>query len=259
MKKKLGPLELWQWAAIGAAAGVLVLLYMRRSGSAQAASVGATPADAQYDPSLGAIDPTTGLPYASGASGGVGDLSGGIGQNATPMSLADELNDFGMIVGLLSDLQGTVPAPATNTGAASTTDQPAQATGTQPASAAEPAPGFHKGHSKGHEYYLPGTGWVSQARFLAATVRGKVTKPKTNPGHIVTTRGGKSTARSTAPHTNGQHKHVAPPSHQRHEPTRHPSKPKAHIEHGAQRVAVSPPRKRAAAKKKPSKRRKVRR
>lgn len=260
MKKKLGPLEAWQWAAIGAAAGLLLLLYnRRRGGAAAAASTGSqTPADAQYD--VGPIDPTTGLPFSqegsggltSGGGGGGSDPLGGIVQNAAPMSLADELNDFGLIVGLLSQVQGLTPPPATDTSPASTTDQPAQSTGTQPTSKAEPAPGFHKDRKSktGRDYYLTGIGWVTKARYDIATGVTKLSKPKTNPGHIVTTKGGKQTARSTAPHTKGQHTTVAPPSHQLHPTTSHPSQPKAHIEHGNAPAAQHPARQNTATKKK---------
>jgi hypothetical protein len=45
---------------------------------------------------------------------------------------------------------------------------------TPPPAAAGVAAGFHAGHSRGHEYYLPGVGWVSADRFKAG--QGKKTQ-----------------------------------------------------------------------------------
>lgn len=61
MKRKLGPLKLWQWIAIGVALGVGVYLLRGREGTGEvpAESFGSTGTGA-----FGPIDPETGIPYA---------------------------------------------------------------------------------------------------------------------------------------------------------------------------------------------------
>jgi hypothetical protein len=206
LKKKLGPLPLWQWVLIGAVVGAGTILWRRGHPAAQAAqdvAAAATPSDAQYNP----IDPTTGLPVSGGVStgaaatdtGSVTDAyaaglaaGGGAGGGAT---LADLLSNFAQLEDLLTGLQeiGVGSAIETDHGAVQ------QQTGTKRAKPETPA-------------------------------KRKPAKKKTthagdkNPGHHVTDHGGRrKTPSSSAPHNPRQHHNVQPPAHQRHDPTKHPS------------------------------------
>lgn len=73
LKKKIGPLAVWQWAAI--VAGIVGLYLYQQRKAAAAAGPGYSPAD------YGQIDPNTGVPYAlegtgSGAFGPIDPNSG---------------------------------------------------------------------------------------------------------------------------------------------------------------------------------------
>lgn len=69
MKKKLGPLAVWQWALI--VGGLLGIYYLYKKKYAGAAGTSAT---TNTTPNAGVIDPTTGLPF-SGSTSGTSDLS----------------------------------------------------------------------------------------------------------------------------------------------------------------------------------------
>lgn len=224
MKKKLGPLQLWQWIAIGAVAGVGAILIRRHSANAGNAAATVTPADATYNP----IDPTTGLPYSGGISTGGGTGSTGA-PAAGPADFTDLLNNFGALEGLLAGLQQIVPPP----GAAQTTDpgHVSTQTGAAPAKKAKPKSNLER--AKARVTQGKGTAKTDATLLAAGYSRGQIAhakatgqplgKPK-NPGHHVTTHaGGRRTASSSAPHNSRQHTNVAPPSHQRHPPTEHHS------------------------------------
>jgi hypothetical protein len=191
LTRKLGPLPMWQWIAIGAALGGVILLYRRShpSGGAAVGAVGAAiPSDAQYNP----IDPTTGLPISGGFSTGPATDTGAAGAGSG--NLTDLLNNFGALEQLLAGLQEIQPGPAVDTNS----DTPKVQTGAKKAkkpakkkASAKRKPAKHAGHK--------------------------------NPGHHTISHGhGKKTASSSAPHNPRQHHNVQPPSHQKH-PTPHHS------------------------------------
>jgi hypothetical protein len=211
MKRKLGPLQLWQWLLIGAVVGVGTYFYTRNRAPAPAS---ATPSDAQFGP----IDPTTGLPFASGGAGGGAPLDPTA--VATPATnLPDLLAGFSQLEDLFAGMQSLIPTP----GAATDTsgDTVATATGAKKASKKKrPKEGDTRKIGRKKQYFWNGH-WHSAPKGAAHK---KVTHPgKKNPGHHVTHhKGGKKTAHATAPHNHRQHHNVAPPAHQRHHPTHHP-------------------------------------
>lgn len=73
MHKKLGPLELWQWAAIGVATGIIYYIYkVRQANNANAttAQTNTTPVDQQIRPyNTGLYAPTD--PLTQGTYGGM--------------------------------------------------------------------------------------------------------------------------------------------------------------------------------------------
>jgi hypothetical protein len=185
MKKKLGPLQLWQWLAIGVALGVGTYLYRR---SHPAATPLPLPADAAYNP----IDPTTGLPYAGGFTTGASTLDPGAAQ---PGSFADMLEQFQQLEDLLAGLQSLTPEPGPP--ADTTASTAAVATGAAATKKKKP-----KKKPK-HKRKPPQHGGNK------------------NPGHHTTSHGhGRKSPSSSAPHNGRQHHNVAPPAHQRH-PTTH--------------------------------------
>ncbi|HEX6461107.1 MAG TPA: hypothetical protein VF032_19480 [Thermoleophilaceae bacterium] len=218
MKKKLGPLQLWQWVAIGVAVGLGAYLWSRRSSSTSPGTL----AGSAFNP----IDPTTGLPVSGGVTtGGATDTTG------NPTSLQNELADLGAIEQLLAGLQSLQPLPPVG-------DQ----TNTDPGTVsvhtgAAPAPKPKSALEKAKERVARGVGGSKTINELLAAgySRGQIThalktrsplgKPKNHPaGHHVTHHaGGRKRAASTHPHNPRQHHNVAPPSHQRHHPTKHPS------------------------------------
>lgn len=199
LKKKLGPLALWQWVLIGAVVGAGTILWRRGHPAAAAArAAAATPSDAQYSP----IDPTTGLPISGGISTGAGAAQ--TGDVLAPAAdtgaagggtLADLLSNFAQLEDLLTGLQeiGVGGAIETDNGVVQ------QQTGTKRTKAKKPAK-------------------KKPARKKTTHAGDK------NPGHHVTDHGGrKKTPSSSAPHNPRQHHNVQPPAHQRHEPTKHQS------------------------------------
>lgn len=232
MHKKLGPLELWQWAAIGGVAGLVFLLW-RRHAAAAAAAPGTQPYDQASQDQLGPIDPTTGQPYALEAAGAQGKSLGnelqdlgaiealqagspGFGSGAGGAnSLTTSLEDLASIVGLMQAMQtsGLVPGPASNT---------------NPAPVSSPAPyGGHTGKIVG-----PGKGYIQIGPNMYIGYGGAIKTAKqagiANPGHSVSRGSGGHSASSSSPHNPRQHHNAAPPSHQRaprRHTTRHPRKP----------------------------------
>jgi hypothetical protein len=192
MKRKLGPLQLWQWILIGALVGGGTLLYRRsHPGAASDVASAALPSDAEYNP----IDPTTGMPFAGGVS------AGALGPTDTS---SDVLSPQDQFAGYLSNLESLMSLVA-----------PVDA---GPGDAVETDPGVVQTQ-------------VGTKKATKKPAKKKPAKKKktthagaSNPGHHVTKHGaGKKTAGSSAPHNRQQHKNVAPPSHQRHPATRHPS------------------------------------
>jgi hypothetical protein len=199
MKKKKPNRRVMYAVAAGA---VLALVFLMRSRS-QGAPAGVAGA---VDPS--ALDPSTGLPFGASFGGGTpattfadngaaaGQSLDYVGQALT--SLDSSIGQLAANQQQLGDYFASAPwqSSSTSTTTETTTtplaDAIAGASGilalaTQlapavakpaptPAAKAAPAPkpaattaGYHAGHSTGHEYYLPGTGWVSKARYTAAT------------------------------------------------------------------------------------------
>jgi hypothetical protein len=230
MKKKLGPLETWQWIAIAAAGAIAYYIYRQRHAAAAntAATTGLSPSPAT---DLGPIDPTTGQPFAlegaytAGAasvpqtpapSSPITSLPDQFNQNAGATSLQQELADLAAIQALQAN--AGQPAPTTSDMTAGQAGQNAISVFTSTAGAQLLA--IQKGQSSLNRQ-MQQVG--KQIKKLQQTIAHPATH-RANPGHIVTTHpGGKRTAASSAPATSQQHKNIAPPSHQRHNPIRHPS------------------------------------
>lgn len=244
MKRKLGPLQLWQWVLIGAVVGIGGVLYRRghpAAQSAQNAAAAALPSDAQYNP----ISPTTGMSTAGGVSTGASAddisrtreqlgitalgtqltaLEGQLNQLNQPTSMSSMLDNFGMLETLLSGLQDIHPASA---GPAVQTDQAAvqTQTGTKRATRVTKPKKVEKTKKREHAGH-------------------------TNPGHhVIDHGGGRKTPSSSAPHNARQHRNAQPPAHQRHDPTTHPSRhhPASHRTGAGQTPAAHPPAKREPA------------
>lgn len=240
MHKKLGPLEAWQWAAI--LAGLLLVYYeyeKSKTNAAAASTAGTSPTDTS-----GAIDPTTGIPYAdeigagagygaSGSGGGVGDS----GSTDSGTSLQQELSDLGAIEGLMGGLGGGLGLGGTgagglgDTGAGGTyTALPATFTPGTPAKTIFgrrpklPKPtvkggivigGRHTRPAAKKGYRIKGLG---HGNWEYTPIPKRKTRPANhkNPGHHVTLHvGGARVVSSSAPHSSQQHVNIAPPSHQR--------------------------------------------
>jgi hypothetical protein len=219
MKKKVGPLELWQWLAIGAALGVVYYVYKaRQNAAANTGGTTATPT-AGSATDLGPIDPTTGEPYSLEGGGG-GGTSSTAAQNSGPTSLAQELSDLQSIQGLMAGFQQIQPT----TGAGTTADdtgasEVAQATGT--------TTNVTKTVTLPSKQLKQITGRLNNLGGAVKKLTQQVEHPKNNPGHTVKTHaGGKKSASSSAPQNSRQHVNVAPPSHQRAPVTKHPTPPK---------------------------------
>lgn len=248
LKKKLGPLPLWQWVLIGAVVGVGSILY-RRGHPAAAAAAAVTPSDAQYNP----IDPTTGLPYSGGVSAGA--PAAVTGDVTAPQSLSDLLSGFGQLTDLLGQIQSLQPGPEIQADNGAVQEQ--TGAGGPGAVAKKKAGVFTQSEGKraGLNYIVQGGkrryestagkgdwgkgGVIKVASRTAA--KKKTAAAKKNPGHTTTKHGGgKKTPSSSAAHNARQHHNVRPPSHQRHAPTQHHSA--AHP--AAKRPAPKPPARR---------------
>lgn len=204
MKRKLGPLQLWQWILIGAVVGAGTYFYRRQhpaAAAAQDAAAAALPSDAAYNP----IDPTTGLPFAGGMSTGpaldaTGDVTttAGLGDGTGGGSLSDLLTNFGTLEDLLTGLTGLTgiaPGPETQTDQGAVQEQ----VGTKRAS-------------------------TKKAKKKTPKAKKTVHAGTKNPGHHITSHGhGRKTPSSSAPHNPRQHHNVRPPAHQRHPATQHHS------------------------------------
>jgi hypothetical protein len=242
LQRKLGPLALWQWIAIGAAAGLGIALW-RRSHGAQDVAAAVTPSDAQYNP----IDPTTGLPFAGGVSTGPATDTGTAGASG---NLQDLLNNFGALESLLAGLQQLQPVgPAIDTTGGDSDGSVAVQTGTTSAkkSPLERAKAALATGKLGpvNRQRLKAAGYTDKQIDLHLKSGTPLAKPQSqqhpkNPGHTVTHHGGgKKTPSSSAPHNPRQHVNQHPPSHQRHEPTKH---------HSAQHPAAKTPAPKKAPK-----------
>lgn len=214
MKKKLGPLQTYQWLAIGLAAGVLYYIYKaRQAAAAAAASTGGSPAQASDTTSLGPVDPTTGQPYALEALGGGSNNTAA--QNSGPTSLAQELSDLGSIETLLAGISQISPS----TGQTTTGTAGSQAISSFTGQAASDITQIRKTELTLSKQLAAVTKQVDKAKKAVSKATADA-KPTSNPGHTVTYHpDGKQTASSSAPHSSQQHKNVAPPTHQKH-PTR---------------------------------------
>lgn len=185
-----------------AAGAVLALVVLLRSRSAASAGVAGA-----IDPT--ATDPSTGLPYAAELSGAGAPAYGSTFSDNGAAASQSLDNVTSSLQGLDQDVQGLgsflASAPwqsTTSTSDTSTTTstpledaiagatsivalaqqlapavaKPSPTPAAKPAAKKAPAAtaaGFHSGHSRGHDYYLPGTGWVSKSRYTAATKKKK--------------------------------------------------------------------------------------
>lgn len=228
MKKKLGPLQTYQWLMIGAAIGVLYYIHKVRQQTASGPA-SSTPSQAAASTDLGPIDPTTGAPFALEGAYQQGAASAATGannanQNAGPTTLAQELGDLGMIETLITGLNQALPLPATDNSANTNAGQAGQAQVTQ-TMALEPSQ--FTAIASGLSTADKGIATINKTvtRIQKAVVH-RTTKPTSNPGHTVITHNtGKKSASSSAPANKRQQVNVAPPSHQRANPTSHPSAP----------------------------------
>lgn len=216
MHKKLGPLEAWQWAAI--LAGLLLVYYEYEKSKANSAATTSAAGTTSTDNS-GAIDPTTGLPYADEIGNGAG-LSGTGGAGSTGSStdggtsLQQELSDLSTIEGLMSGLGLGTGGSTSNTTVAG------GLSGSQTKTLNADLNKLNKTIGKDQSAISK-----LQKQVAKLTTAKKTTKPANhkNPGHHVTTHpGGKKTVSSSAPHNARQHTNIAPPSHQR--APQHPKK-----------------------------------
>lgn len=208
MHKKLGPLETWQWAAI--LAGLLLAYYEYEKHNAN--STATTPPASSTDTS-GAIDPTTGVPYAdelNGTGGAIGS-SGSTGSTGSSTdsgaSLQQELSDLGAIEQLMSGLGLGTGGSTTNTTVAS------GLSGNQTKTLNADLNKLNK--TIGKDQSTIGKLQKEIAKFTAGK---RTTKHggHRNPGHTITTHGdGRKSASSSAPHNARQHHNIAPPAHQR--------------------------------------------
>jgi hypothetical protein len=222
MKRKLGPLQLWQWILIGALVGGGTLLYRRGHPAALAAADAASaalPSDAAYNP----IDPTTGLPFAGGIS------AGALGPTDTSSDVLSPQDQFAGYLSNLESLMSLVAPVDAGTGDAVATDPAVVQT--------------QVGTSKAKK---------KPAKKKPAKKKKTTHAGNSNPGHHVTKHGaGKKTPSSSAPHNRQQHKNVAPPSHQRHPATKHHSAGHLQARKGAGRgnvPTVHPPAKKPRAR-----------
>lgn len=167
--KKVPP-KVW---AIAVGGGVILFVAFRHSSNAadanstppvvnDAASLQGSPGvyDASAVPGVyptgsgqGALAPVDfGLPTATDGAPAVDDLTTGVG---TPDAVA--ANGSGVLT--LNIVSSNPPATASPTGPDKVVKTVA------------PKRGFHTGHNKGHDFFLPGVGWVSKAKYDAANNR----------------------------------------------------------------------------------------
>jgi hypothetical protein len=215
MKRKLGPLQLWQWILIGALVGGGTLLWRRGHPAALAAADAASaalPSDAAYNP----IDPTTGLPFSGGIS------AGALGPTDTS---SDVLNPQDQFASYLSNLETLLSLVA-----------PVDAGAGDPVATDPAVVGTQVGTKKATK---------KPAKKKPAKKKPTTHAGASNPGHHVTKHGaGKKTAGSSAPHNARQHQNVHPPSHQRHPATKHPSASHLVAKKGAGHGHVPKPKRR---------------
>lgn len=107
LQKKLGPLKVWQWAMIGAALGVAVLLYKRSHPGSEE-----TPASGELfggtgTGAYGPIDPETGIPYAF--SGGGGGAAGGTAEDL--FGTIEKLKELGFLEAPVETIETIVREP----------------------------------------------------------------------------------------------------------------------------------------------------
>jgi hypothetical protein len=222
----MGPLELWQWAAIGAALGIMYYIYKLRQNAAGTAQ---TPPAAAGTTSAGPIDPTTGIPYAQEGGG----VSGGTGTQPT---LQSELGDLQTIQSLLG---GTAPQSTLEGELGDLASIESLMTGlTLPNGGATPGPG-HVSLPKSYTKQLQAL--THEVQKLQRQQR------KDGRGHKVTRHpGGRHTANSSA-HNAGQRgpKPVSPPNHQRANQQHHSSSAMARAERQAAQASGREARARA--------------
>lgn len=118
-----------------------------------------------------------GLFYSGILGQRLGDLNTQYSQKISDAQLAGDRSQAALEAAKEAIRQGLPLTEAAQRAAAVdrqiTRDQGAAAAGSlapepsAPAPAATTTAGFHGGHSAGHEYYLPGVGWVSKARYQA--------------------------------------------------------------------------------------------
>lgn len=106
LQKKLGPLKVWQWAMIGAALGVAVLIYKRsHPGSEETPPTGELFGGTGTG-AYGPLDPETGIPYAF--SGG-GAAAGGATEDL--FSTIEKLKELGFLEPAVETIETVVKEP----------------------------------------------------------------------------------------------------------------------------------------------------
>lgn len=231
MKHKLGPLQTWQWAAIGAAIGLVLYLRHRSSTSSTAVT---TPGAAADTTSVGPVDPTTGLPYASTNASAIDPTTG--------LPYSSEGNLISTLLGNLQQTQAQSAPGATTNDTSLQTPPTLQGEITDVAGtlqSLQALQAFFTGEPLPHAQTPAGATGAAQVGVAAGQKNVGTAKPKphpkpkpkhkagskNNPGHTITTHpNGRQTASSSAPASAHQHTNVAPPAHQvAPSRTRHPS------------------------------------
>jgi len=227
VKKKIGPLEAWQWGAIVLAIAVAYYFYKKHA-AASSATLAATPAPTDTtgtpgtdtssgpgsanpvsDPNL--IDPSTGQPLLSEINQDITSLSSGLQNLAT-----QEATDATAIENALGSLPSQL-GPITSAQTGSVGLQPLVVQVTSPN-------GSEQGKTIGHASQKA---TAAEKRALAAQRRATavaeaVSKAaesisigsKRNPGHIVTSHPSGSNARTHDVGTRSHAKTVSPAQHQ---------------------------------------------
>lgn len=194
LKKKIGPLPAWAWiAAVGMGVVVLYIRNKNAAGTTGTASVGTGGAVLTPTPDFTVPDS-----FASGG-GSAPLLTTDTGIPNPGLTLQDILpyvsyptgpdpqatspyDPVGDTVSIISQLRegGLIEGPGSGTGAAAA--KPTSHT-TKKVTA-----GFHSGHSRGHEYKLPGGGWVSKETYTRATARATPISRSHTPASTHTTK-----------------------------------------------------------------------
>jgi hypothetical protein len=226
MHKKLGPLQAWQWLAIGVAVGLAGYLYKRHEGSTASADTtsaddAATPVaddgsgegggsdyggdSGDDDTGSNAIDPTTGATYASElATAQAGDATTAAVTDANGDPLDSGLDELGQVATALSSLGLDItPADAATGSTTNVLNLPKAVT-----KEIHQIPNLTKQVQKLNK----------QLADKQNRAKSSKTHKTTNTGHRITTHGNGSKTASSNSHVAGQRspaKTVRPPAHQK--------------------------------------------